>query len=206
MPLPTGLRAAATYAMLPAMSEPDEYVAIEYAGQVTGVPARTLRRWAAAGRVPVMAGQRKRLVRLADVRRLADATGHRPASPVMTGEYAGHTAGQVAEELAEPIDVTAPAEIPAAARAQLAAIRDEFVAPLVEQIREQAERIGRLEAERDALWATVERLEAEQEAAQTQNKGSGRAEIRETAVDAPISTSSAWGRFLRWLRGPGERQ
>jgi predicted site-specific integrase-resolvase len=45
------------------MSDP-EYVAIEYAGRVTGVPARTLRRWAEAGKVPVIAGQRKRFVRL----------------------------------------------------------------------------------------------------------------------------------------------
>jgi hypothetical protein len=37
------------------MSEP-EYVAIEDAGRLTGVPARTLRRWAEAGKVPVVAG------------------------------------------------------------------------------------------------------------------------------------------------------
>jgi hypothetical protein len=36
----------------------------EDAGQLTGVPARTLRRWAEADKVPVVAGQRKRLVRL----------------------------------------------------------------------------------------------------------------------------------------------
>jgi excisionase family DNA binding protein len=38
-----------------------------------------------------------------------------------------------------------------AARAQLEAVRDEWLAPLVGQIREQAEEIGRLRAEREAV-------------------------------------------------------
>src|SRR5690349_11240522 len=42
------------------------------------------------------------------------------------------------------------------ARAQLEAIRDEWLAPLVAQIAEQAERIGRLEAERDAAQARAD--------------------------------------------------
>ena len=53
-----------------------------------------------------------------------------------------------------------PPAVSPAARAQLEAIRDEWLAPLVAQIREQAERIGRLEAERDALAAQVAATEA----------------------------------------------
>ncbi len=47
------------------------------------------------------------------------------------------------------------------ARAQLEAVRDEWLAPLVAQITAQAERIGQLEAERDA--AAAARLAAERE-------------------------------------------
>ena len=54
-----------------------------------------------------------------------------------------------------------------AARSQLEAIRDQWLQPLVEQIREQAERIGRLQAERDAAEreraAAVAELAAERE-------------------------------------------
>ena len=47
------------------------------------------------------------------------------------------------------------------ARAQLEAIRDEWLAPLVAQITEQAERIGHLEAEREELRRRAEAAEAE---------------------------------------------
>ena len=65
------------------MSEP-EYVTIEYAGQV-----------------PVVAGQGKRLVRLDDVRRLAEVTGHRPANLQMTGTSVGHATGHVADDVVD---------------------------------------------------------------------------------------------------------
>ena len=47
-----------------------------------------------------------------------------------------------------------------ATHAPLAAIRDEWLAPLVERIAEQAETIGRLEAERDAARAELAALKA----------------------------------------------
>ncbi len=46
------------------------------------------------------------------------------------------------------------------ARAQLEAVRDEWLAPLVAQITEQAERIGRLGAEREELRRRAEAAEA----------------------------------------------
>lgn len=130
------------------MSDP-EYVAIEYAGHVTGVPARTLRRWAEAGKVPVMAGQRKRLVRLDDVKRLAEMTGHRPASPDMTGASAGQPAGHVADVVDGDDTTGATVVVSSAARAQLEAVRDEWLQPLIDQLRETERALGRTEAERD---------------------------------------------------------
>ncbi len=55
-------------------------------------------------------------------------------------------------------DATAAVAVNANARAQLEAIRDEWLQPLVETISQQAERIGRLEAERDAQAATIVEL------------------------------------------------
>ncbi len=75
------------------------------------------------------------------------------------------------------------------ARAQLEAVRDEWLAPLVAQITEQAERIGRLEAERDELRA---RLDAAQ-AAPAPPGATG-------AAGASVSTPPVWRRLLRALR------
>ena len=58
-------------------------------------------------------------------------------------------------------DATGAVAVNPTARAQLEAVRDEWLAPLVAQITAQAERIGRLEAERDAAEAA--RLAAERE-------------------------------------------
>ena len=148
------------------MSDP-EYVAIEYAGRVTGVPARTLRRWAEAGKVPVIAGQRKRLVRLEDVRRMAIMTGHQPDNAEMAGASAGGHAGHVAADVVD--DNTAP---PAAAlattpRAYLDEVRDQWLQPLIDQLREAERTIGRLEAERDQLRAELTTAQATVESAPT---------------------------------------
>lgn len=52
-------------------------------------------------------------------------------------------------------DATASVAVNANARAQLEAIRDEWLQPLVATISQQAERIGRLEAERDGVSAQL---------------------------------------------------
>jgi len=96
-----------------------------------------------------------------------------------------------------------PTSIPAvspAARAQLAAIRDEFVQPLVEQIAAQAEQIGRLSAEVDQLRAQAAADEA--------------ACGPETAQDAPAPAAmgqdtarGVWDRLraVFWRRGETPR-
>src|SRR3954470_19061750 len=160
------------------MTDP-EYVAIEYAGQVTGVPARTLRRWAEAGKVPVVTGQRKRLVRLDDVRRLAAMTGHEPASPDMAEGYAGQGAGHAAGDVADDNVAQLPVSVSPAARSQLEAIRDEWLQPLVDQLGQAQRTIGRLEAERDQV---------------TQERDALRTELEQLRiVPQDFKTGSPWG-------------
>jgi hypothetical protein len=85
-----------------------------------------------------------------------------------------------------------------AARAQLAAIRDEFVAPLVDRIQAQAEEIGALKAERDALWSRLEHLEAEQDAAVAQNNAPGATEPVRPGAHA---LAAWWNRLMRLFAG-----
>ena len=99
-----------------------------------------------------------------------------------------------------------------AAYAQLEAVRDQWLAPLVAQIAEQAERIGRLEAERDATraelaearrWAEIVGMERDQlraaigqDARDAARAGTGGAERRDT----PTTAGDVLGRLRRAWR------
>jgi hypothetical protein len=89
------------------------------------------------------------------------------------------------------------------ARAQLEAIRDEWLAPLVAQITTQAERIGQLEAERAELQRRVEAAEAAL-SRQHDEVGQERAPDRPGTPEAsPVAQHDApglWGRVRRWWR------
>jgi excisionase family DNA binding protein len=99
----------------------------------------------------------------------------------------------------EPVMTSA---VSLAARAQLSAIVEEMLAPLVAQhearTADLARQIGRLEAERDALWSRLEQMEAEQDVAEITNKGPG---ATETPDSAEAAGASLWSRFRRWYRG-----
>ncbi len=149
--------------------DPDEYLPVEVAGNVAGISPRTLRYWIRGGKLPAIAGQRGKLVRLGDVLALADLTGKSAVLPATGRQMSGSAgdpatsavgnAGNVADSPRREGDVDG--EVPPlnavspAARSQLEAIRDEWLAPLVAQIREQAEQIGRLQAEREAMAARL---------------------------------------------------
>lgn len=135
----------------------DDSVPVEIAATSTGISARTIRYWVAHGKLPATAEQRRKLVRLADVRHLAMLTGR------TNGNRNRHSSPAVAATMTAP---TAPAALAAGDGVVLARIRDEWVQPLVVQIAYQAECIGRLEeriahAERRTVEAE-RRLAAEQ--------------------------------------------
>ncbi len=191
---------------------PDEYLSVEMAGQVSGIPPRTLRRWVRGGRLPATEGPRGKLVRLGDALALAELTGRTSATDrpsdghsANPATYAGHVTGQVSdndeEDDREPATSGHASAIAPAARSQLEAIRDEWLAPLVERIQNQAERIGRLEAERDHLQAEVERLRAAHDAAVVAQEPRHGAQPGGTAPDTSLSWWASWWRRLTGGKG-----
>ena len=147
------------------MSDP-EYVAIGHAARVLGVPGKTLRRWVEDGQLPVTAGQPKRVVRLEDARRLAAMTGLQPD----TADAAVADAGQMAEHTAEAVTgentPVSSGSVSATARSQPEAFRQEWLQPVIDQLREAELIIRRLEAERDQIAQERDALRAELAAAQ----------------------------------------
>jgi len=144
------------------MTDPN-LVSIEVAGQLSGVTSRSLRRWIASGRLPAVSGKRGRLVSLADIARIADESGHIIGHSDMSGGQGAGQSGSMSES------VTTPTIAPTA-MARLEAIRDQWLAPLVDRIgtleRENGrleERLTTTETERDALQSEIERLKINQE-------------------------------------------
>ena len=116
---------------------------------------------------------------------------------------ADHQPDQRPDQEGDQGATTSPVAVSPAAVAQLVAIRDQWLQPLVAQIREQAELIGQLRAERDQaaqerddLRAEVERLRAVPpvpDAPRTSPAAPGGAEPSEPGH------GSRWRRWLRRL-------
>ncbi len=170
--------------------DPEEYLPVESAGNVAGIPPRTLRSWITAGKLPATEGPRGKLVRLGDVLAIAEATGRRPAHDRQPVGNAGMPAGFAGEAAGDVADVGAVAVSPTA-RAQLEAIRDEWLRPLTDRVEALARENGRLQAERDALRAELDRVRAEHEAAVARSDAPG-------AMETPATGQGARG-ALRWL-------
>src|SRR5215207_876681 len=136
---------------------PDEYLPVESAGNVAGISARTLRYWIKGGKLPAIAGNRGKLVRLGDVLDLADLTG-KPATT--NRQAAGNTgnparsAGNVADH-ADLIDVAPPGTV---------ALPESFARDWIALVRDYGdvrEDLGRVTAERDHLADEVAERDAE---------------------------------------------
>jgi len=139
------------------MSSPSDYVSVEDAGKLLSVSSRTVRNWIASGKLPAISGNRGRLVTRADVLRIGSLTGKVPED-AESSSVSAMSSDTSSAELPEDASVASVVT----ARSQLEAIRDEWLAPLVAQITEQAETIGRVTAERDALQARLRDVEAQQ--------------------------------------------
>lgn len=157
----------------------DEFVTVGNAAAVAGIPERTLRYWITNGKLPATSGKRGKLVRMGDVWHLAELTGKIPATNENQNTSAIATAGNVAAIEPEQWET--------------------FWAPIHERERErdrmiadQAERIGRLEAERDQLRIELE--QAREAASQDESPSV-------TDNDAPAAKKWPWARWWERLKG-----
>lgn len=177
---------------------PDEYLPVESAGSVAGISPRTLRYWINGGKLPAVAGQRGKLVKLGDVLAMAELTGkasagsRQPAGNVgnpatSAGMPVGNTAGNADDDELRPA-------VSAAAITQLEAIRDEWLQPLVDQIRELERSHGRLEEQRDQAIRERDELRAEVELLREIQHASPPPEPE--VENAPVSPPEAPGREL----------
>ncbi len=182
------------------------------AARVAGVSARTIRRWIEKGTLPAVTGAGGVLyVFPQDLEAARIASGSRPSPVVRDREDSGDMSpsgtdrddrdtSEAAGQVRDMLPVISPA-----ARSQLEAIRDEWLAPLVAQIREQAEQVGVLRTERDralqerdALAAEVERLKAAQNAPVAAPEPQPK-QPTSTTPDTPASPPASWWRRLLGL-------
>ena len=142
------------------------------AAKLAGVSARTVRRWIEKGYLPAHQTARGWLVSPSDLpaasaaARQAEEESHIPDGrsatlsdgPRDTRSKRGDQGDTRLDGPAEPHDH--PVQLVSdAARQQLEAIRDEWLAPLIVQLRELERENGKLQAERDGLHERLRRYE-----------------------------------------------
>ena len=80
------------------MNADDEYVSVAIAADLAGIPARTLRYWIEAKKVATVAGKHGRLVRTADVDRVARQSGRASGHVLPSREGSAAIAADLAAE------------------------------------------------------------------------------------------------------------
>lgn len=163
-------------------------VSVEEAAGLAGVSVRTIRRWLQRGYLPYKVRGREKLIAPADLpaaRRVAGGHGHD------RGHY-----GQGGAGTATVRDTATLAVAPSpAARAQLVAVGEELLAPLVERIGALEREVGQLTGERAGAAALVAELRRRAEAAEVEREAL-RGElarlraVRETPA-APVAAAPA---------------
>ena len=186
------------------MDDPDALLPVESAGSVAGISPRTLRYWIKGGKLPATEGQRGKLVRLGDVLALAEFTGKRPATerqaagnPATATEPARSAGNGDGIAGSGPAGEASALAVNEAARAQLEAIRDEWLRPLVERSEALARELGRAEAERDAAIRERDDLALQLRAARDAAAASPAAPGAAEPAGRGSGTSAPWWAFWR---------
>jgi hypothetical protein len=129
-------------------------VSVPMAAQITGIPERTIRNWIKGGKLAARRGDRGHRVRVSDVRAVA----------AIAGRESAWSAGAVASAPVEAAQLAVPRE----EVQRGAAIIQEAMRPLVEEIGGLREELGRERARREA----AERALADREAAEREERRS----------------------------------
>jgi excisionase family DNA binding protein len=137
-------------------------VTTEDAARLADVSVRTVRRWIQHGHLPAVESDRGKLVSPADIpeaRKRAGRGHDRGHIRTPNGHDCGH------DNMATDTDTAMTAPALSSATAQMEAIRDAWLRPLVERIEELAEEKGQLKTERDQAIRERDALRAELTAA-----------------------------------------
>jgi len=183
-----------------------DHVTVEIAGKLAGISSRTLRHWIASGKLSAIAGKRGKLVSMGEVEQLARMVGKPVGNATSPSGNPATSAEEVAGNLAEPLaDAALVSDL---ARQQLATIRDEWLAPLIERIGELERENGRLEATTAAKDETIaelrrraERAEAERDRLTATQAAQDDLGATEASAAARGDAPGVWGRLARWWRG-----
>src|SRR5215207_3376049 len=130
-------------------------VTVEDAAAMAGVSVRTIRRWIQHGHLPYREKQNGKRVSPADLPMARERAGRGHVRSHKAPSH-GHARGHDNMVTDTDTAITAPA-LSSAAKAQMEAIRDQWLRPLVDRIEELNRVNGRLEQERDALRAELDR-------------------------------------------------
>jgi DNA-binding transcriptional MerR regulator len=157
-------------------------VTTEDAARLADVSVRTVRRWIQHGHLPCIESDRGKLISPADIpeaRKRASRGHDRGHRRTISGHDRGH------DNMVTDTDTAMTAPALSSATAQMEAIRDQWLRPLVDRIEELSRENGRLEAERDQLRAEL--TEARETTPQVRDPGPGRdvapAGAPETLID-----------------------
>jgi hypothetical protein len=181
------------------MTENDRWVTVQVAGQVTGLSDRRLRRWIAAGKVPVMTGQRGRLVDLDALQRLVALTGQPSTDRLATVSVIDRSEPDTSRSLDRSGDHD---------WLQLIRDRDELIREKDQTIMELSGRLGFYQARVQSLEEEVKMLSApiEELAPRGANYDQPPAETSQPTTSVPSAPDSGverpirrpWWSFRRW--------
>jgi excisionase family DNA binding protein len=171
-------------------------VTVEDAATLAGVSVRTIRRWIQQGHLPYTEDEQGKRVSPADVPMARERAGRGHVRGHGTRSF-GHDRRHDTMATDRDTAMTAPAL--SSATAQLEAIRDQWLRPLVDRIEELSRENGRLEAEREALRIEIDRMRlAPNDAPQDANAAPVRDDAPAGASDSPRSGWRRWWRRMTW--------
>ncbi len=176
-------------------------VTVEEAAGLAGVSVRTIRRWLQRGYLPYGLRDGVKVIAPADLpaaRRVAGGHGHGRGGR-------GHGRAATARDTARDTDAdTLAVSLSPAARAQLAAVREELLGPLVARIGALEREVGRLTGEQAGAAELVAELRRRAEAAEAEREAL-RGELAAVASTVPpggaVSGSGWWGRLRATFGG-----